>query len=935
MLNQFRTTHRNTPSLTVSDPRGRDARSVRYCRVSRADGTEMRVDRTVHDPAGRAIAVWDARLFHKASPTPNLSCVPSLSGAVLSSVSVDAGLRVSLFGEAGLPIQGWDGRGAQYSIDYDGQQRSTSVREHAKGSEAVYAERLCYAGNEQKYADQNQCGQLIRHDDPAGTQRVHAFGLAGSPLVQSRHFLRQLHSPDWPASVVERDALLEAGGEANTQLRCNPMGEVIEQTDAQGNRQFFNQTIAGQLREVRLQLRKDAKPTTLVSAIQYNAQGQTEREIAGNGVTTELDYDPENARLVRLLARRGTDVLQDLSYQYDPRGNVTSIKDAAMPTRYYANQRIEPISFYAYDSLYQLISATGWEAGGSNKGPQCSTFADPAPRSNYRQTYRYDRGGNLLELVHEGAQRHGHRLVAEHSSNRCLPVTGGVEPGEKDFLTGFDANGNLLNLQPGQGLHWDVRNQLREVNPVVRDSKIADSEHYVYGADGMRVRKVRSLQTGTQTNIIETRYLPGLQIRIHSGTAEQLHIIAVSTGRGSVRVLHWNNGKPPDIPDNQHRYHLTDHLGSSTLELDHDANVITQERYYPFGGTAWSFGESVQVSYKTVRYSGKERDTTGLYYYGFRYYVPCFQRWLNPDPAGTVDGLNAYAMVSNSPLNKHDIAGLIGKDASEEVYFSRRGISNVRRMEDYKKSHQKIANHVVSGITEAIERFELAIGKLQGMDGGSDVPEILKGYLGDSATSPVDVCKASKMLVDIFQRARNGLIQHQQDNYKNILLVDSSGNDSFFTYPGDSRIYMTFRANDRANGFTFARVFAHEITHSLKISHDIWTVKQKTLRLAAVGDKRDQDDEKAEFARIALDPKSGSMFDADSFMASVEGWFAVVKVLIQGREGALESSLAKFKSNENIRRQVTFSNASSLESLMHALTATEVHHRHFPSVQIN
>ena len=117
-----------------------------------------------------------------------------------------------------------------------------------------------------------------------------------------------------------------------------------------------------------------------------------------------------------------------------------------------------------------MISATGWEAGGANKGPQFSSFDDPAPRANYRQTYRYDAGGNLLELTHEGPQSHGHRLVAEAHSNRCLPVRDGVEPGEEDFRNGFDANGNLLKLQPGQTLSWDLRNQLREVRPVERDA---------------------------------------------------------------------------------------------------------------------------------------------------------------------------------------------------------------------------------------------------------------------------------------------------------------------------------------------------------------------------------------------------------------------------------------------------------------------------------
>ncbi|WP_162250577.1 RHS repeat-associated core domain-containing protein, partial [Pseudomonas sp. Root562] len=86
--------------------------------------------------------------------------------------------------------------------------------------------------------------------------------------------------------------------------------------------------------------------------------------------------------------------------------------------------------------------------------------------------------------------------------------------------------------------------------------------------------------------------------------------------------------------------------------------IISQERYYPFGGTAWANGAAVQVSYKTVRYSGKERDATGLYYYGFRYYLAGWQRWLNPDPAGPVDGLNVYNMVRNNPISYRDENGL-------------------------------------------------------------------------------------------------------------------------------------------------------------------------------------------------------------------------------------------------------------------------------------
>ena len=147
-------------------------------------------------------------------------------------------------------------------------------------------------------------------------------------------------------------------------------------------------------------------------------------------------------------------------------GNVLSIEDAALPIRYFANQRVEPVKSYTYDSLYQLIKATGWEAGSAGRGPGFNRFDDPSAVANYYQTYRYDAGGNLLELVHVGPQSHSRKLTAARYSNRCLPEQNGRPPTEEEIAAAFDGNGNLLDLQPGQTMSWDLRNQLREVRPV-------------------------------------------------------------------------------------------------------------------------------------------------------------------------------------------------------------------------------------------------------------------------------------------------------------------------------------------------------------------------------------------------------------------------------------------------------------------------------------
>ena len=70
------------------------------------------------------------------------------------------------------------------------------------------------------------------------------------------------------------------------------------------------------------------------------------------------------------------------------------------------------------------------------------------------------------------------------------------------------------------------------------------------------------------------------------------------------------------------------------------------------------------------RFSSKRSDaSTGLVYYGRRYYMPTFGRWLTPDPAGFTDGMNLYAFVHNDPLTHFDEYGL-WLESRSPGYFS-------------------------------------------------------------------------------------------------------------------------------------------------------------------------------------------------------------------------------------------------------------------------
>lgn len=83
--------------------------------------------------------------------------------------------------------------------------------------------------------------------------------------------------------------------------------------------------------------------------------------------------------------------------------------------------------------------------------------------------------------------------------------------------------------------------------------------------------------------------------------------------------------------------------------------VTAQYTYEPFGGTTATGDASANPS----KYTGREDDGTGLYYYRARYYSPTLQRFISEDPIGFAGGdVNVFAYVGNSPVMQADPFGL-------------------------------------------------------------------------------------------------------------------------------------------------------------------------------------------------------------------------------------------------------------------------------------
>lgn len=288
----------------------------------------------------------------------------------------------------------------------------------------------------------------------------------------------------------------------------------------------------------------------------YNANGQIEVERAGNGVVSVLTYNPLDDRLQRRQTwRTGKpgEPLQDLTYTYDRVGNVLKLADAAQPLQWADNSRAQAVSNYAYDTLYQLIEATGRKIPDPAHGPQLpvsfSIIRGSAQRlRNYRQVYTYDAGGNLASCntpspatarAIPSDEAGAARLITALSKRRGWPPT-------RCRAVVLMAMATSRDWSPARPWPGTCATSCSEVTLVARAEGANDEEIYVYDGGGARVLKVRQRHGHRLPRNEAVYYLPGL-IRRNSATGQWLDGMTIAGELSSARILHWEQGRPADI----------------------------------------------------------------------------------------------------------------------------------------------------------------------------------------------------------------------------------------------------------------------------------------------------------------------------------------------------------------------------------------------------
>jgi len=120
--------------------------------------------------------------------------------------------------------------------------------------------------------------------------------------------------------------------------------------------------------------------------------------------------------------------------------------------------------------------------------------------------------------------------------------------------------------------------------------------------------------------------------------------------------------------DNVLYYVYSDHLGSTTLLTTAQGQEVagTRLQYYPYGAprpaAQTATHDAFALDYTAATYTGQRREvSTGLMYYGARFYDPLVGRFLQadsivPEP-GNPQSLNRYSYTLNNPLRYTDPTG--------------------------------------------------------------------------------------------------------------------------------------------------------------------------------------------------------------------------------------------------------------------------------------
>ncbi|WP_444923581.1 RHS repeat-associated core domain-containing protein [Microbulbifer sp. DLAB2-AF] len=435
---------------------------------------------------------------------------------------------------------------------------------------------------------------------------------------------------------------------------------------------------------------------------QYNNRGLLSKITNARGIEISYTYDDNGNQLTTSYS----DDTPSITYTYDDHDRLASIQDGVGTTTfsYNTNSTIATIDgpwesdtiAYTYDDHSRIKTLV------VENGPQREYIYDTLNRLKDikvgSQTYTYQYVGNsglidsltlpnqtLSKYAYDGMNRlqqltnktideqlltdyqftyNDRDLIATESRTDTLPYVGveeqvqfannelnqTTEKGEETFL--YDADGNMTQGYTPEGhvftASYDAENRLKELT-YTDSTGILHRKAYTYYWNSL-LAQIQSYQDGQLTDeqkIVRAGFLP-IQDRDGSNAPLRDYLWGQSIGGGIGGLLSMSAG-------GQDYYYHYDGRGNVTSVTDSLQQKVAEYTYTEYG----SINNQTGTLDQPFRFSTKRWDeSTGLSYFGYRYYIPANSKWLTRDPIAESGGINIYEYVVGNPINRVDPEGL-------------------------------------------------------------------------------------------------------------------------------------------------------------------------------------------------------------------------------------------------------------------------------------
>jgi RHS repeat-associated protein len=217
-----------------------------------------------------------------------------------------------------------------------------------------------------------------------------------------------------------------------------------------------------------------------------------------------------------------------------------------------------------------------------------------------------------------------------------------------------DGNGNLTN-DGTRAFGFDCENQLTNVTLIGQWRS-----DFVY--DGLNRRRIARdfvWQGGAWVLTNEAHYIYDARLLIQERNTNNTPLVTYTRGldfSGSLQQAGGIGGLLARTDGSGSTFYHADAVGNITTLMDGSENIVARYLYNPYGKLIGKWGTLADAN--VMRFSSKPgyRD---IYDFGYRWYVPDVDRFLNEDPIQEWGGLNLYSYAYNAPADQIDPFGLM------------------------------------------------------------------------------------------------------------------------------------------------------------------------------------------------------------------------------------------------------------------------------------